>query len=184
MRSATARAPGQPTHVPALRVELGKRADGRYVLRCTRRDGSVTWQTQGLPNARFFPLHDLTHFAVETTLGFANGFFGLLADGWDIADTGGKGARGPIPREAVLVEHLVGLFDRERDGTTPRFAAGEFHEQLVMRADGGAFPIPDPFTEEQLNAVRARIGELHRRWRELPAEGTLQLELGPDPGAS
>ena len=27
---------------------------------------------------RFFPLHDLTHYAVETVLGFRRGFYGLL----------------------------------------------------------------------------------------------------------
>ena len=163
--------------VDALRVELSARADGSVVLRCTRPDGTVTWQTQQPPNARFFPFHDLTHFAVETTLGLRRGFFGLIADGWDIADTGGKGARGPIPREAVLVEHLVGLFDRERDGATPRFTAAELHEQLVMRAREGGFPLPEPaLSEEALRAVRSRIGELHRAWRETAAGETLVLE--------
>ena len=168
---------GRATTAP-LRVELGKRADGRYVLRCTRPDGTVTWQVQALPNARFFPFHDLTHFAVETTLGLTRGFFGLVAEGWDIAETGGKGARGPIPREAVLVEHLVGLFDRERDGTVPRWSAADFNQQLALRADEAGFPLPSPFIDAQLDAVRERIAELHARWRALPPDGTLELSLG------
>ena len=169
---------GDVLTVPApLRVELGKRADGRYVLRCTRPDGTVTWQVQVPPNARFFPFHDLTHFAVETTLGLTRGFFGLVAEGWDIADTGGKGARGPIPRDAILVEHVVGLFDRERDGTVPRWSASEFAEQLALRADEARFSPPAPYTDAQLDAARARIAELHARWRELPPGGTLELLL-------
>ena len=77
----------------------------------------------------------------------------------------------------MLVEHLVGLFDRERDGSTPRFTAADFHEQLVMRAAEGGFPPPEPaLSEEQLSAVRARIGELHRAWRETAAGETLRLE--------
>jgi hypothetical protein len=38
----------------------------------------------------FLCLHDLTHFAVESVHGLRHGFFGLVADGWDIADTEGN----------------------------------------------------------------------------------------------
>ena len=86
-----------------MRVQITKKADGSGVLRCVRADGSVTWQKQPDRHAAFFALHDLTHFAVETTLGYRQGFFGLVAEGWDFEDTGGKGARGPLPPEAVEV---------------------------------------------------------------------------------
>ena len=76
-----------------LGIRLTKRMDGGSVLRCVRADGSVTWQKQDR-HAAFFALHDLTHFAVESTLGFRDGFFGLVAQGWDIDDTTGKGTRG------------------------------------------------------------------------------------------
>ncbi|MFM2126039.1 MAG: hypothetical protein RL328_2490, partial [Acidobacteriota bacterium] len=33
-----------------MRVEIAKRADGAGVLRCTRDDGSVTWQKQSERN--------------------------------------------------------------------------------------------------------------------------------------
>ena len=95
-------------------VEIVKRADGAGVLRCTRADGSVTWQKQVPRHATHLAPHDLTHFAVETTLGFRRGFFGLLASGWEMEDTTGKGAREPLPLEAGVVEHIVGLFDSER----------------------------------------------------------------------
>src|SRR6185295_7095747 len=86
--------------VPELRVQFTKRTDGGVVLRCLRRDGSVTWQRHE-KQAIFFSFHDLSHFAVETGLGFQSGFYGLLADGWDIGDTGGKGARGKLPPDSV-----------------------------------------------------------------------------------
>ncbi len=50
-----------------LTVQIAKRTDGSSVLRCTRADGSVTWQKQ-TRHAMHFALHDLTHFAVESTL--------------------------------------------------------------------------------------------------------------------
>src|SRR5262249_21577759 len=101
--------------IPELRVQFKKRADGTVVLQCTRRDGTVTWQRHD-KHAIFYSFHDLRHFAVETTLAFRNGFYGLLADGWDIEDTGGKGARGKLSSESILVEQIVGLLDREQSG--------------------------------------------------------------------
>lgn len=80
-----------------MRVQITKKGNGSGVLRCVRAEGSVTWQKQTDRHAAFFALHDLTHFAVETTLGYRRGFFGLIAEGWEIEDTTGKGARGPLP---------------------------------------------------------------------------------------
>ena len=134
----------------ALRIESTRRADGSVVLRCTREDGSVTWQKHEGAQAQFFAFHDLTHFAVETTLGIRNGFYGLIADGWDIADTSGKGNRGPLPSDAMLVEHLVALFSR-------RFVdANDFNAQLAMVMSDAP-----TLTDAQIAAVRARIEELH-----------------------
>ena len=47
-----------------------RKTNGAAALSCERADGSVTWQRQEGQLGRFFPLHDLTHFAVETVLGF------------------------------------------------------------------------------------------------------------------
>jgi len=96
-----------------LQIEIVKQPDGAGVLRCVRQDGSVTWQKQTRHTAHF-ALHDLTHYAVETALGYRRGFFGLISEGWDVDDTTGKGARGTLPAEAVEVERIVGLFDAER----------------------------------------------------------------------
>src|SRR3989442_12376408 len=96
-----------------LQIEIAKQPDGSGVLRCTREDGSVTLQKQ-TKHAAHFALHDLTHYAVETALAYRRGFFGLIAEGWELNDTTGKGARGPLPAEAIEVERIVGLFDSER----------------------------------------------------------------------
>ena len=49
-----------------------------------------------------YTILSITRF--ETELGFARGFYGLIAEGWDIAETTGKVARGPLPNEAAEVE--------------------------------------------------------------------------------
>jgi hypothetical protein len=97
-----------------LLIQITKRPDGGSVLRCVRADGSTTWQKQESRQAEFFALHDLPHFAVESVLGFRRGFFGLVAEGWEIGETTGKGARGPLPGETTALEYIVGSLDGER----------------------------------------------------------------------
>ncbi len=160
-----------------LAIRFTKREDGDVVLRCTRADGSATWQRQSGRTAGFFVFHDLRHLAVETVLGFRHGFWGLVADGWDIEDTTGKGTRGPLPAEALLVEQLVGLLDRERVGGAAPMRADELNAQLAASAGDGRAPPSRPFTDAELDAVRARAEELHERWARLAPGGELELRL-------
>ena len=158
-----------------LSIQLTKRTDGSVVLRCVRADGSATWQRQDGRHAQFFPFHDLTHFAVETTLGVRRGFYGLMAEGWDIEETEGKGARGRLPAEAVLAEQLVGLFDRERVGGAPTMPASEFNGYLRQLVASGSLAHAPEFSDAQLQAVRRRVSELHDQWAALPPGQTLAL---------
>jgi hypothetical protein len=146
-----------------LTIEISKRRNGGSVLRCTRPDGSLTWQKQEGPNAAFFPVHDLTHFAVEATLAYRRGFFGLIAEGWDIEDTTGKGRRGRLPEEAIEVERIVGLFDRERAS------------EAAISADDFAVFAGRRLAEAELQAVRSRCAELLWQWRALPPGSALEL---------
>ena len=162
--------------MPWLLIQLTKRADGRAVLRCTRADGSVTWQRQDGRYAAFFPLHDLTHYAIETELGYAHGFFGLIADGWDIDQTSGESSRGALPREAIEVEHLVGMFDLERASGT-LWTADELHAHACAYAKDSNLPPPRRHTEEQLQRVRRRLHDLLEQWRDLPPGKALDLHF-------
>ena len=119
-------------------IQLTRRADDDgAVLRCARDDGSESWQRQRGTQGRFFPLHDLAHYAVETTLGARQGFYGLVAAGWEIDDTTGKGARGPLPDEALAIENLVGLLDRERAGRDASPTAAVLDSQSVKTTESG-----------------------------------------------
>ena len=75
--------------------------------------------------------------------------------------------------ESGLVEHIVGLPDREHSGGAPPSAAAEFNNQLATIIG------PDPnrpcFTEAQLSRVRDRIEELHHQWAGVPTGSTLDL---------
>jgi hypothetical protein len=152
-----------------VRVQITKKADGSGVLRCIRADGSAAWQKQTDRHAAFFALHDLTHFAVETTLGYRRGFFGLIAEGWDIEDTTGKGARGPLPPEAWEVECIVGLFDAERAGGQI-WAVDEFNEFAAMKG-------MRELSFDEIARVKKNRSELFQQWSAVPPGETLDLQF-------
>jgi len=159
-----------------LHIEFEKRADGDTIMRCTRADGSTVGQRH--PGARgvFFAYHDLTHLAVERTLGRTDGFFGLLAQGWDVADTEGRGTRGVVPAGAIEVENLVGLFDRERAGSV-EWSAEEFNDAAAAYAEMHGHPAPTTLTDEQIAAIRADVRALHEQWRSTAPGAVLRVEL-------
>lgn len=148
-----------------LLIAITKRADGAGVLHCTRGDGSVTWQKQE-KHAAHFALHDLTHYAVETALGYRRGFFGLIAEGWEIEDTTGKGGRGTLPGEAFEVEQIVGLFDAER-------ASG-----AIWTADEFNTAAPRALTEAEIQTVRALRARLFEQWLAVEQGEKLALRFG------
>lgn len=165
-----------------MHVRLTKRRDGGAVLACTRDDGTVTWQRHEGKNAAFFPIHDLTHFAVETTLGHRHGFYGLLADGWHIADFGAPWPRGPMPEETIISELIVGFLDAERASGT-RSTAADLDEkaELYFAAHGTRSPWT-PLSDEDLARVHATMARLISQWSSLGEGDSLELEF--DPGES
>ena len=102
-------------------------------------------------------------YAVEMGLGYRHGFFGLIAEGWEVEDTTGKGARGALPAEAIEVERIVGLFDSER-ASGVLWTIEEFNEFA-----------PRPLTEAEIQRVRALRGELFQRWSAIDPGQKLEL---------
>ncbi len=145
-----------------LKIEIVKQPDGTGLLRCTRPDGSVTWQKQ-TRHASHFALHDLTHYAVETCLAFRRGFFGLIAEGWNIEETTGKGGRGALPPEALQVERIVGLFDAER-ASAVLWTCAEFNQWA-----------PRAFTDDDIQSVRALRDALFQQWFSIAPGEKLEL---------
>ncbi|HJQ20640.1 MAG TPA: hypothetical protein VJ867_09850 [Gemmatimonadaceae bacterium] len=159
-----------------LSIFLTKRTDGGAVLKCVRDDGTETWQKQEGRVAAFFPLHDLTHFSVESELGLANAFFGLIEQGWSITDTEGKGPRGPIPTEAQFAEWLVGTLDAER-ASAERWTAEEFNDVGERHFGKAGGSLPRRLTDDDVRRVRKRRAELFEQWAAVPSGGSLELRF-------
>jgi hypothetical protein len=163
--------------MPELIIRIKKKSDGSAALSCLRADGSITWQRQEGHIGRFFPLHDLTHYAVETVLGFQRGFYGLLAEGWDLSDFGKKEMKGRVPEESGIIESIVGFFDLER-ASGQRGSADDFNWKIDAHCDERGISRPAfRLTEEQLARVRALRAELFARWSAVPAGEVLELSF-------
>ena len=141
------------------------------MLACVRDDGSSTWAVLN------FTPHDFGHYALETTLGWQDAFFGLLAQGWDITDFGRAdtqtGNKPVVPAQAMQAEALAGLLDMERrSGCSPPHAT--FLEMLTSVCAGLGVPAPD-LTPEQLALIRSRHADLLCRWPRVPPGAALEM---------
>jgi hypothetical protein len=160
-----------------LTVRIKKNTDGSAALSCTRADGSVTWQRQLGAQGMFFPRHDLTHFAVETVLGYRKGFFGMVADGWDISDFAAPWPRGRIPEDADPAELIVGFLDTERASGT-RWTANDFNDKASLYyRDHGLRSTPPTLTDDHLAQIRKRRAELFEQWDAVRPGDALELDF-------
>jgi hypothetical protein len=160
---------------PPLTIRLKKTPDAPPVLTGVRADGSATWQHSHVA----FPVHDLVHYSVESTLGFGNAFFGLVAQGWNLEDFGNGWPRGPIPPEAIEAELIVGEVWRAfllRESLT----AADLNERTAAISKDQGVPAMRALTADELAAIQTRLAGLAARWRALPAGGTLELRFPPE----
>jgi hypothetical protein len=161
--------------MPDLIVRIKKKSDGSAALSCIRADGTTTWQRQDGRLGQFFPLHDLTHFAVETVLGLRRAFYGTLAEGWDLSDFGKPGAKDRLTEDAGLAELIVGFCDLER-ATGVLGTADDFNWKIQSFFTDRKLPPPMfRITDEQVWRIREVRADLFARWKAVPAGEALQL---------
>ena len=151
-------------------IQLKKGRDGPATLACVRVDGTRTWGKEH----PFFPVHDITHCAVESVLGFDQAFFGLIAAGWDIDDFEKPGASRRMPFQALVAEHVVGVFDRERALPTP-LTVTEFNETVFASLPPLQREAFKPLTDAQVSQVRELRSTLEARWHALPVGATMEV---------
>ena len=137
-------------------------------LTCVREDGSVTWTH--LHSG--FVHHDFAHYVIETTLGFGNAFFGLVAKGWDIPDFSEPKSTRPfkIPEEAINTEPIVALLQAD-------LLEGGIEQDGIFQNYNATLSVS--VTDEQLEVMRQKLRRLLQRWEDLrPGESmTLQFKI-------
>jgi hypothetical protein len=166
--------------MPDLLIRIKKKTDGAAALSCLRADGSVTWQRQEGAQGRFFPIHDLTHYAVETVLGHRRGFYGLVSDGWDLTDFGAPWPKGRLPQDLDPSELIVGFLDTERAAGV-EWTASDFNDKAAIYFAQHGLPGVCRLTDDQLARIRAKVRELASLWSAVPAGKTLELPFDRAP---
>lgn len=162
-----------------LQLALTKHVDESTSFRLTRPDGTATWQRSRGATGVFFPPHDLTHLAVESTLSYGRGFYGLVAAGWNLGDFGAPWPRGRLV-DVDPSELIVGFLDRTGldDGTEADAAALNDTARVYFdspRADPASAARWRDLSDVELAAVRAQARALVATWHALPVGQTLVL---------
>jgi hypothetical protein len=156
----------------SLEIKIKKGRDGKSVLTCTRPDGTSTWTHV----SDYFPVHDMAHFVVESTLRIPNAFYSLVLDGWNIEDFAVKGAGKRIPNEGNLVEAIVGRLQSDLMPGSD-FTAESFNEEVVAVLEGIGNPARRPVTPGELATMRSRLRDLLAQYKAIPAGDAITLEF-------
>jgi hypothetical protein len=166
-----------------------KKVQGGVVLSCIRANAEVAIQRSR--HGGYFALHDLMHYAVETTLGLPQSFFGLISSGWDFptfADHNDPRYQS-IPTEAVTTEHLVDALTRHHPGAdlSPDLLpllTEEVNDDLHRcLAAAGLQPSRAPLAPREVSTIYERFNALAHAWSRLPLGEHLELSFAPSPPA-
>ena len=153
-------------------IHLRKGNDGPDTLTCVRKDGSIT-KDELQPRSVY---HELAHYAVESSLGFTDGFFGMIEKGLQIEEyeLENQDRKIEYSPESYHAEFLASLIQSA-------VALGKIDMTYVEFMKAGAkdwalsFPeLPEP---EVLEAIRVKAATLTAEWEALPPDAELTLEF-------
>lgn len=153
-----------------MELRITKNSDKPHSLLYKRDNGSETWMSAG----EFFVRHDLSHYAIEKTLGYTTAFMGMLNNGMDIKDfeDRDKRLRISLTAEGVYAENMANLFLME-------IAQGGMEDMNQVIADSfiamGKPLKPVRLADAELTAIRALLRQLLADWKALPEGETLIL---------
>lgn len=153
-----------------MEMRITKNKDKPHIILYKRNDGSQTW----MQSDNFFVMHDLSHYALEKTLGYTTAFMGMLNEGMDIKDFDDREKRRTIivTNEGAYAENMANLFLMEiQQGNFENF------NEISMQAFTTSwknFP-PPHLSNKEINATRNSLRKLLAQWEELPTGETLAL---------
>jgi hypothetical protein len=157
-----------------MRIRLTKISDAQHRLALARDDG--TREAVALAS-RSFLWHDLLHYAVETSAGLQQSFWGQLASGRRLAElhdamSDGAGAAKAGASEAAVTEAVVGVLTNV---VRERAAPGAAIEGLTRLFEAQERELPIWLSADFVARVRERMRALMGQWRAVPYGGDMQL---------
>ncbi len=153
-------------------LQLTKNIGKPHIIKYIRDNGTETW----MYSDDFFIRHDLSHYAIEKTLGYATGFNGMLNNGMGIKDFEDREKRKAmnITDEAFYAENMANLFLME-------IAQGKLDDfNAVQQAAFESLQLQFPkitLPAGKINEIRSYLQQLLQQWNELPAGQTLELSF-------
>ena len=155
-----------------MQILFSKNTNKQNVIKYIRDNGTETWMYCD----DFFIRHDLSHYALEKTLGYTTAFNGMINAGMDIRDFEDKEKRAKlsVTAEAWYAENMANLFLIE-------LAQGKFEnfnevQQAAFVSFNQQYP-PITLPEEKIRATRNYLSELLAKWKALPSGETLELSF-------
>jgi hypothetical protein len=155
-----------------MQLRVSKHLDKPHTLLYRRDNGTETW----MASDEFFVRHDLSHYAIEKTLGYRRAFLGMVNEGMDIRAFEDRNVRSQmaISAEAGWAENMANLFLME----TAQGVVNDFNAVLTEAfVRIGAAVGPAYLSEEEIAAIRSLLKQLLADWAALPVGETLVLEF-------
>jgi len=155
-----------------MELHITKHNGKPHVILYKRNDGSETW----MQASDYFVRHDLSHYALEKTLGYQTAFMGMLNNGMGIRDFENREKREQlnVTKEAWYAENMANLFLIE-------IAEGNFDDFNQVSAAAFAnmqLNIPPPqLAGPAIAATRKLLNDLLAAWKLLPPGTTMSLKF-------
>jgi hypothetical protein len=167
-------------------IRLKKTRDG-VVLACLRKAGDP--EIQRTEHNGFFAPHDLMHYSVETTLGYYEAFFGLMASGWSFKnftrhDDPDHRHPPPLAHVAENIVAVLSMHMREALVDDPEILSvltEEINKDLASYMSRSTV-CPPILTEGQIATIYRRFEGLFCRRKAVPIGEHLELAFPDDVG--
>lgn len=155
-----------------MEIQFKKQVGKKHSIRYIREGIADHW----IEADDFLVLHDLCHYAIESSLGYKNAFWGMISQGIDPEIFLDKQKRDQlfISDEAWYAEHIAHLFLIE-------FTQGEFEDINSVFRDTLGQTHPDipliQYSAEEIRRIRLLIRRRVEEWREIPAGESMVLHF-------
>lgn len=153
-----------------MELQITKNTSKPHIILYKRNNGTETWMQAD----DFFVRHDLSHYAIEKTLGYSTAFMGMLNNGMDIRDFENRDKRKKltVSKEAWWAENMANLFLIE-------IAQGRFEDFNEVSASAFANMDlgiePAHLSADAIDATRNYLEELLSSWKNLSDGQTMFL---------
>jgi len=153
-----------------MKLQFQKNNEAKHIIRYIRSDASSSW-TKG---DNFLVLHDLSHYAIEKTLGYGTAFYGMIKNGSSIQDFEDKSLRDNmnLTNEAWYAETLANLILIEYTQNAFENFNEVFRESLEKTNPELTAMV---IAVSDLNNVRKLYRDLIAKWNQVPAMGIMEL---------